>query len=198
MLKKLDRNIKYLFLLTMGVFILSIVLQLINQNLPEYPLSYSRYHFFSQIYWQWITPNIVHVNWMHWLLNILNFMALMIFFYHAWTVKNIVLIYLSSSLFIMLCLYIFSENVSRYAGMSGVLYTFATYGSLVTFKEQKILSSFILLYCSIKLAANDWINNLMMVDKALDDVMVITDVHLYGAILGLVFGVLQLIKQKLY
>lgn len=196
-MKKLHKKIKTLIILTTVVIVTTVILQLINQSIPGYPLSYDRDIFLDEIYWQWITPNLVHVNWMHWLLNILNFVALMIFFYHAWTVKNILLMYMSSSLFIMTCLYLFSENVSHYVGMSGVLYTFAIYGSLITFKEQKVISSIILFYCVIKLSAHDWINHLMMVDKALNDVNVITDVHLYGAAFGLILGMIQLIKQKI-
>ncbi len=179
--------------LTVVVIITTVMLQMINQNISTHTFTYDRSRFIHDIYWQWITPSLVHANWSHWLLNILNLLALMLFFHNAWTVWKAIFLFCISSFLIMLSVYYFSQDVMYYVGMSGVLYTFAVYGAFKTFKEQKTIAIFILLYILVKLFANDWINHFMMVDIVLDDLKVITDVHEYGAILGFVWFALEIL-----
>lgn len=170
----------------------TVMLQLININTEGYPLSFHRDTFLEQYYWEWITSSLVHVNWTHWLLNILNFWALMILFHSVWTVSRVAIIFICSSFVIIVSLYLFSTEVTSYMGMSGVLYTFAVFGSLKTYQEQKIISIIVLLYISAKLFVHDWVNHIMAVDIILIDVDIITDVHWYGAVFGLIYFFYQI------
>jgi rhomboid family GlyGly-CTERM serine protease len=173
-----------------GVVVLSALLQLLNtSSLFQDSFSYSRdavldYRFI----WQWLTSSLVHVGWMHWLLNILNLAAVIFLFQEAWTVPRFVLLFAASSLSIVVGLYVFSPDVAQCVGMSGVLYGLVIYGALRTFARQKFLSGVALLYVTGKLFADKTINHYMGVDLLLGNISVAVDAHWYGAIMGCVFA----------
>ena len=102
--------------------------------------------------------------------------------------KRLFLLFLFSSVGIMLCLYYLSSYVLYYAGMSGVLYSLAVYASLFALREKRALfvSIGVLTYVIVKLLAHDWINEIMGVSQALQDMPIVTEVHWYGAVLGVV------------
>lgn len=189
-------NIHPIVYLSVVVIFTTAALQIIDQFFPSTPLAYSSGLFLTHFYWQWITPSLVHVNWMHWILNILNFLALLLLFRDVLTIRKTLILFSISSLCIMISLYMFSDDVNNYVGMSGVLYTLAVYGAVKSIMQQKIISILILLYIVIKLIANDWTNHLMMVDTALSNMNVITDVHWYGSIIGIIWLVLEKVIQE--
>ena len=159
---------------------------------------YNRDSFKKFFYYMWLTPSLVHINWMHWFLNILNFAAVIFLFSNIWSKKKILLLFALSSLFIMVCLYFFSKDIDYYAGMSGVLYSFAIYGVLKGYKEYKVVAVIIFIYILLKIFAHDFVNQLTFVDKMLDDFTIVTDVHIYGVIFGIAFFVLEYIKDNFF
>ncbi len=68
-----------------------------------------------------------------------------------------------------------------------ILYALAVWASLISFDSEKIVSIIILLYVTAKLIAHDQINALMGVDTYLSDMTVVTDVHWYGALAGILY-----------
>ena len=189
----MQNNSKALLLLAMVITLMTIVFQLIYEKFPTEPLSYQRTYFLSKLYWQWLTPSLVHANWNHWLLNIVNFYGILIVFFQAWSFKKVLFLFSISSLFITLSLYICLPNLNSYVGMSGVLYTLIVYGGLYTFSKQKIVSGLILLYVLLKLWIPDIINNSIGINTMLNGLHILTEAHFYGAVVGVggyVFGFL--------
>ena len=171
--------------ITLAVVILTTaLLQVANNNLNGL-LSYHSVDFLQNIYFEWLTPSLVHFNWMHWFLNIINLVVIVVLFYRVLSSQKLLTIFAISSAFIMINLYIFNPNVSSYVGMSGVLYTLAIYGALKNLQNDKVVSIIVLLYVVIKLFFGETINHLMGVDIALSDFRVIREVHWYGAGVGL-------------
>ncbi len=169
----------------------TIILQILNTYLTNQPFSYHRDTFVKYIYFQWISPSLVHYNWKHWLLNILNLFAVILFFQKALTLKIFIGFFSFASLFIVVCLYIFTTDIYTYVGMSGVLYALTVYGGLTTLSDQKITSSLILFYVLLKLLADKQINHIMGVDIFLDKVNVVTDVHWYGVCFAIIVVVIK-------
>ena len=170
---------------TLAVVILATaLLQVVNSNLNGL-LSYHSVNFLQNIYFEWLTPSLVHFNWTHWFLNIINLVVIVMFFYRAWNTQNLLTIFAISSAFIMINLYIFNPDVSSYVGMSGVLYALAIYGALQNLQYDKVVSIIVLLYVVLKLFFGETINHLMGVDVALSDFRVIRQVHWYGAGVGI-------------
>jgi rhomboid family GlyGly-CTERM serine protease len=160
---------------------------------------FHRNAFIHNIWWQWITPSLVHLNWMHWLLNVLNLIALVVLFSDSLKGAIFPLIFLGGSLVLMLALYWFSTDVEYYAGMSGVLYGVGIYAAIATFRAMPWISGIVIGYLILKLLAHDWINHFMAVDKALSDVPVVEAIHWYGAGWGVVFFVIfKYYSQKLH
>ena len=179
----------------MVITIMTILFQIINNNVLSNPLSYHRETFVSQIYWQWITPSLVHANWSHWFLNIMNLYAIVFLFYEVWSVKKILLLFSLFSLLITLGVHFFLIHINSYVGMSGILYGLAVYGALWTFFKQKLVSILILIFILIKLIIPDIINNLMGLNDILEDLYILTEAHFYGAILGFGF---YLFEKNIY
>ena len=170
---------------TLAVVILATaLLQIVNGYLNGV-LSYHRVNFINCIYCEWITPSLVHFNWMHWFFNILNFIAIVVIFNKIWSSKKLLTIFAISSAFIMVNLYIFNPNIKSYVGMSGVLYSLAMYGALQNLKYDKLVSLLILFYVILKLFFGNSINHLIGVDIALSNLNIVKEVHWYGAIIGI-------------
>lgn len=178
------------------IIVLSVLFQFLQEI--DISLAYHRSTFWDCIFYQAITPNLIHLNWIHWLLNISNLMALIFIFDRAWNYITFILLFLTSSIFIILLLYFYSPNVVSYVGMSGVIYSLAVYGSLYNFHQQKLLSLAILFFVILKLSANESVNHLLGVDSILGGITIITDAHLYGAIVGFAFFVVQSVIITLY
>jgi len=171
-----------------------VVLSVLFQFLQETDIlsfSYNRFTFLSNISYQVITPNLLHLNWRHWLLNILNLFALIFIFDKAWNYLTFFILFGVSSMGVILSLYLFSPNVVSYVGMSGVIYSLAVYSSFDNFKSQKLLSSILLFFIFLKLFFNSWITHIFRMDLLLNDMHVITDAHRYGAIIGFSFFFLK-------
>jgi len=174
-----------------GIILLSAFFQVLQEYFGILLWGYHRISFHDTFWWQWLTPSLVHMNWMHWLLNILNLIALVMIFASAWNIWRLVSLFISSSFIIMICLYLFSPNIMYYVGMSGVLYALVVYSALLCLKQQPFISSTILVYVTLKLTAHDWVNQMMGVDKALSNMPIVTDVHWYGTIIGIIFFIIH-------
>jgi hypothetical protein len=122
----------------------------------------------------------------HWLFNILNLLALVVVFHSVWSGMNLMGLFALASAGILLCLYGCSSGITDYVGMSGVLYTLAVFGAIQALPTQRLVSILVLMYVVLKLIAHDWVNAIMGVDQALGDLPVATDVHWYGAGIGIV------------
>ena len=167
-----------------GIILVSVFCQIAQELWGITSLAYHRETFYPAFWYQWITPSLVHVNWTHWLFNVLNLIALVIVFAPVWSAWKLLGIFAFSSLFILLCLYHCSSDVQSYVGMSGVLYALVVYSALLSLRTQPLVAGVVLIYVLLKLFAHDWINHIMGVDTALGDIRVITDVHWYGAMIG--------------
>ena len=193
MLQKIPLSV---FTVALILFAISLLFQIEQEIFHINTLAYHRTTFIAQ-WWQCVTANLVHANWMHWLLNILNFFALIILFGYALSGIELIIFYLLSSIFIICCIYLYSDQVTSYVGASGVLYSLAVYGGIVTFKYNKIVSSLVLIYVAVKIFAHNWINSIMGVDILLGNLHIITDAHLYGALFGVIFGIAKSAKDAL-
>ena len=170
---------------TLAVVVLATaLLQVINSGLVGI-FSYHRADFLQNIYFEWLTPSLVHFNWMHWFFNIANLIAIVVLFYRVWSTKKLLTVFAISSAFIMINLYIFNVDVGSYVGMSGVLYALVIYGGLQNLEYDKLVSIIVLLYAVLKLFFGETVNHLMGVDVALSDLKVIREVHWYGAGIGI-------------
>jgi len=171
----------------MCITLATVILQVLNIKMIGNPFSYHRNIFLEDILWQGFTPTLVHINWSHWLLNMINFYMIIIFFNGVWNGWILIQLFTLGSLFILLMLYLFNPSIEQYAGMSGVLYTLVVYGVIKIYNKQKFLSIIIGVLILIKLLMDAKINHFMGVDIFLISVNVIIDVHWYGTIFSLLF-----------
>lgn len=190
----MPKRLKSLYATVAVLILVTALLQIVNGCLNGV-LSYHRADFLNRIYYEWLSPSLVHFNWMHWFLNILNLIAIAVIFNKVWSAKKLLIIFAISSAFIMVCLYVFNHNISSYVGMSGVLYALAIYGALHNLKYDKLVSFAILLYVFLKLFFGETVNHLMGVDIALSGLSVVREVHWYGAIIGILCYCIENIRN---
>jgi len=176
----------------------TIILQILNISFIENSLAYHRNLFWEQIPWQWISPSLIHLNWNHWLLNILNLYAAIILFSQVWSSKKLIYFFSLASLFILLSLHYFSTDIKEYAGMSGVLYAIITYGAVKSYTHQKIISLLLIGFIILKLFFDEKVNSFLGINNMLEDIYIVTDVHWYGVGFALLFLLFERIVLKYY
>lgn len=182
--------------LTLAVVILATVLLQVANTYFGGCLSYHRVDFLENIYYVWLTPSLVHFNWMHWFLNIINLVAIVVLFRRVWNTKRLLIVFAISSALIVINLYNFNPDVSSYVGMSGVLYALVVYGGLQNLRYDKIISTVVLVYAALKLFFGETVNHVMGVDVALSGLKVIREVHWYGAGIGILIYILFNLKKE--
>jgi len=192
-LQEEDLLIKNRQLILLLLFLaVTIMLQIIEINC--HCLHYNRKIFLSNIYYMGLTPNLVHANWMHWFLNVINMLALVLIFYKTWSIKRFIFFMIFASYFVTICIYIFLPNVTSYLGLSGVLYGAAVYSGLNEYNEQKTVSILLLSYVLLKLLFHDFINEITYVDDMLNGLTILTQAHWYGAIFGVLVYIVEIKK----
>ena len=94
-----------------------------------------------------------------------------------------------SSLFVSILVWLASPHLSAYVGLSGVLHGVFAWGIIQDFKHKRVSAYLLLAGLIIKLiderffSTNDFMANLIGASVAID-------AHLYGAIAGIILGVL--------
>jgi len=170
----------------------SLLFQWLNGIMVGEPLSYHRDIFWHALLWQGITPSLVHLNWGHWGLNMLNFYAIMLLFPSVWSGWQLLRFLLQGSFFILIMLYFFSPSVHQYAGFSGLLYALVVYAVIETYQKDRWLSLSVGIFILLKLLMDRQINHLLGVDEALSHIHVTVEVHWYGALWGINYLLINL------
>jgi rhomboid family GlyGly-CTERM serine protease len=85
-------------------------------------LQYSRADIAAGQWWRFVTGNIVHLSWRHFLMNIVGLIAIIILFPNRLKLLTLILILISCSLSVTIGMWVFSPDVQWYVGASGALH----------------------------------------------------------------------------
>lgn len=146
--------------------------------------------------WRIMTAHWVHVGWMHYLLNMLALICLVLIFPKINTTRFYIALLLLP-IFISVAIYVFSPDVAAYAGFSGVLhglYVFAAVQGLGD-KKERFFAYCILLGLSVKLVWEGYFGALSGTAQMIGSPVLI-EAHQYGVLGGILLSlVFFIIKQ---
>lgn len=141
--------------------------------------------------WRLLSGHLLHMGPVHLGMNIAALMIIWIFLHRflglfAWWATAAV-----SSVGISVCLYLFTSSLDWYVGLSGLLHSLITTGSIAALREGKREFSLLLLFIGTKVAWEQYYHPLSEGMLMLEGNIVV-DAHLYGLIMGVVCALLLL------
>ena len=139
--------------------------------------------------WLLFSGNIVHLNWVHWGLNMAGLAIVAFFFSSYGSLRQWLLVCLISSLFVGAGLFWWNPAVVTYVGLSGVLHGLFLYGVLREVKQHPA-SGYLLLLLLVAKLIWEFFYGALPGSEEFTKGTVVTDAHLYGAIGGVASFVL--------
>ncbi|MCW8956592.1 MAG: rhombosortase [Gammaproteobacteria bacterium] len=174
-----------------GLFVLVFLLCLLLQWLDDaQALRYSRELVQQGNVWLLITGHLLHLNWAHFWMNMAGLLLGAVFFgayfsLHAWLG-----LMLFCMLFCSMALYLLNPELQLYVGMSGVLHGLLVAGVLEEYRRYPKSGMILMLLIVLKLGWEQ-LAGALPGSAAMAGGHVVVDVHLYGAIAGLMFSLLH-------
>ena len=147
-------------------------------------------------YWLLLSGNIVHLNWLHWGLNIAGLGIIAFFFSNYAGVFRWLFVVMVSAVFVGVGLFWFNPEVMTYVGLSGVLHGLFIYGAS---REIRVYpaSGYALMALLIGKLIWEMLFGALPGSEELTVGRVVTDSHLYGAIGGALAALLlRLFDQR--
>jgi len=135
-------------------------------------------------YWLLLTGHLVHLNWMHWGLNMAGLLIVAVFFSLYGSVLDWLFVLLFSAVVISLGLYWFHPELIWYVGLSGVLHGLFLYGAVREIRYYPFSGYVLVLLLSGKLFW-EYMNGALPGSEEMTGGRVLVEAHLYGAMAGL-------------
>jgi rhomboid family GlyGly-CTERM serine protease len=148
-------------------------------------------------YWLLLTGHLVHLNWTHWLLNMIGLAIVAVFFSLYGSLFDWLFVLLFSALATGLGLYWFHPELIWYVGLSGVLHGLFIYGAVREIRFYPFSGYLLLALLCAKLLW-EYISGPMPGSEALTGGRIVVEAHLYGAIAGIVAVFLTWTLQLFY
>lgn len=140
-------------------------------------------------WWRMVTAHVFHTNDVHLTLNLSALVLLSFIHKQFYRTSSISILFIVSAFFVSIGIFIFTPEMERYVGLSGVLHGFFVWGALkdISVGEKTgylLLGGVILKLIYEQLAGpNQELMNLIEANVAID-------AHVYGAVAGLFYFVI--------
>lgn len=171
----------------LGLLALALVLLSLLGESGRLALRYEREAVLQGEYWRLLTGHLMHGSWLHLVLNGAGLGLVAALFTRDYSLPAWLLIALFSVVAIDLGFVLFEPQLLWYVGLSGVLHGALAAGAVAWWRnESKPLALLLSLIFAGKLAWEQWHGALPLSG----DLPVVVDAHLYGAIGGVIAGVI--------
>lgn len=182
---------------SLGLHILLLCLCLVLLQTMQSELMFQRTDINNGEIWRIMTGNLVHTNTNHLLINLAGLAFMWPLFRGILTPKILHASLLLLVLAVGIGIYLFSEQLSWYAGLSGALYgLFIVAASLALRCKNYLVSLPILIGIPAKILWDSTNGGLSEISSALINAPIATDAHIYGLIAGILvsFGLAAIYK----
>ena len=181
------------------LLILALSLLLVwTQSLDVNSWAYNRDAIANGEYWRLITGHFIHLNNMHLLLNMLGVGLVLMLFDNVLAIWQWFVFLLASAFIIGVMIYFTLPQVQGYVGLSGVihgLYVLATM-QLLTQPKERNFALILAVMVTLKLLTENGVQGTSFTANLIGG-HVLLPAHLYGAEVGLLFGVLAWLSKRL-
>lgn len=143
--------------------------------------------------WRIVTSQFVHLGFNHTVLNLVGYLIVSASFREDITPREEMITLGISVLGVGCGIYLFNPEIGWYVGLSGAIYGILTHYLIIGWRRSAILSLFFGLFLVGKFIYEQLIAGPDTVTAGLIGGMVAIDSHLYGAITGLVTGIISLL-----
>jgi rhomboid family GlyGly-CTERM serine protease len=137
--------------------------------------------------WRLLTGHMVHLGWMHLVLNIAGLAAVWLIVGDALHPLAWLCVMLVAAATVSVGLLLLSPEIAWYVGLSGVLHGMLAAGAIASLKARPMLGWALLALLAGKLLL-EWQAGGDSAVSSLVGGAVITDAHLYGAVAGVICG----------
>ena len=181
------------------LLILALSLLLVwTQSLDVNSWAYNRDAIANGEYWRLITGHFIHLNNAHLLLNMLGVGLVLMLFDNVLAIWQWFVFLLASAFIISVLMYLNLPQVQGYVGLSGVihgLYVLATM-QLLTQPKERNFALILAVMVTLKLLTENGVQGTSFTANLIGG-HVLLPAHLYGAEVGLLFGVLAWLSKRL-
>lgn len=181
------------------VLLLLLVLStMLLQALPEaaqLQVRYDRAAISLGEWWRLVSGHLLHLGWVHLALNLVGLGLIVALFWHYWSVKNFLIVFLLSLIAVDIGLWWFSPEVGWYVGLSGILHGLLIAGALFSFQRERAFSIAVMAIVVGKLAWEQVTRTSAGTEKLIGG-HVLFDAHLYGFTGGVIAVILLLLSRK--
>ncbi len=140
--------------------------------------------------WRLLTGHWIHANWPHYALNMVGLVLCWALTEVSWRLHQwgwrVVLLSLGISLLML----VFEQDTVWYVGFSGALFGLYVLAAIDSLPRQRFLASSLLAIVALKVTL-DQVPSVKMNSSELIGVPVLTEAHLYGAVVALVIVILN-------
>ena len=171
--------------------ILSIVGYLFEPNASDL-FAYHRIEVASLQIWRLVTGHLLHTNAAHLGLNLAGFGLLWALHGEYYTPKRFITFFLLCSMLTSIGIYIFSPQTSGYVGLSGVLHGLFVWGACFDILNKERTGWLLLIGIAIKLGYEQLGGDTQAIAELIG-ASVAVDAHLYGAVNGLILGLVFIV-----
>lgn len=176
------------------IFMLALLAFIFEPQLSNY-LVYQRAAITHGEWWRLLTGHFFHTNNYHLLLNLAALTLLWALHGHFYSITNYTLLFVCSAITCSVGLYYYTPELQQYVGLSGVLHGIFIWGAIMDIKQGDKTGYLLFIGVWLKIAHEQFYGASVEVANLIG-ANVAVDAHLWGAIGGLIFSGLYLIKNK--
>lgn len=142
-------------------------------------------------WWRIITAHFMHSNVIHFGVNIVGLLLLWLLHGEYVKPKSFFINILVLCAGISLCIYMWSASIYWYVGLSGVLHGLFAWGVIIDISLKRKTGYVLLLGLIIKIVEEQFFSSSQYM-STLIDVSVAVDAHFYGAVIGIILGLIKI------
>lgn len=145
--------------------------------------------------WRMFTGHLLHTNGFHLLLNLAALIMLWALHGRFYTIKNYLALFLFCSISTSIGIFYDNTSLTQYVGLSGVLHGIFVFGAIMDILSKDKTGYLLFIGVWLKIA-HEQIYGASSDVSDLIEASVAVDAHLWGAVGGLLFSIIYVIKIK--
>ena len=181
------RNLRYWYV-PLGIAIVSAAIALFGAE-AHYGLRYDRFAIEGGAFWRLITGHFVHLGTQHLVLNLAGLVLVWLLVGRQYTMRQWGLVILISLVIINFGFWYLDPALEWYVGLSGLLHGLLVAGALTSYRDMPVEALVILATVSAKVIYEQMVGP-MPGSESTAGGDVVVNAHLYGAIGGLLSGLI--------
>lgn len=158
-------------------------------------LSYRRAAVPDFHWWPFLTANLIHSNWLHWLVNLGGLWILWRLFFDSFRPKQWLVVLAILAVSNILFVHWFTPRIVNYVGMSGALHGMICVGFIAKNYLNPVVSVVGTLVVIAKIVHENWFQTTNTMAELIGR-NVAVEAHMHGVIVGIVIGILIRCQQE--